>query len=107
MALLTPDSFDPSRNDASACVGVYHVALFARRSGAVAAHAARGAGRDHAFADADRGAAAQPLRPPFGTSRRGGAATAGGGHRAIARRAGGGARGGSASRGPASEGTEA
>jgi hypothetical protein len=62
MSMLTPDSLDPIRNDATACAGVHHVASFARRSGAVAAHAARGAGRDHAFANVDRDAAAQPLR---------------------------------------------
>ena len=107
MPLLTPDSLDPIRNDASACVGVHHVASFAQRSGAVAALAARGAGRDHALADVDRGAAAQPLRPPFGTSRRRSPATRGRGHRAVARRTGGETRGGSASRGAASKATEA
>jgi hypothetical protein len=33
MALLTPDSLDPIRNDATAYAGVHHVAPFARGSG--------------------------------------------------------------------------
>src|SRR3954468_2682308 len=107
MPPLTPDSLDPIRNDDSAFRCVHRSTPFARRSSAVAAHAARGAGRDHTFADADRGTVAQPLWPPFGTSRRRSAATRDGGHRAVARRTGGETRGGSASRGPASEGTEA
>src|ERR1700710_3112209 len=83
MSMLTPDSLDPIRSDATAYVGVHHVAPFARGSGAVAAHAARGAGRDHAVADADRGSASQPLRPPFRTSRRRSPATGDRGHRAV------------------------
>src|SRR4051795_3612290 len=83
MTLITPDSLDLICNDEAALRRVHRSAPFARRSGAVAALAARGAGRDHALADANRGSAAQPLRPPFGTSRRRGAATGHRGRRAI------------------------
>src|SRR3954452_20199157 len=106
MTLITPDSLDLIRNDESALRRVHRSAPFARRSGAVAALAARGAGRDHALADANRGSAAQPLRPPFGTSRRRGAATGHRGRRAIFGRTGSEARGGSARRATAREASE-
>src|SRR3954447_11251810 len=61
MTLITPDSLELIRNDESALRRVHRSAPFARRSGAVAALAARGAGRDHALADANRVSAAQPL----------------------------------------------
>src|SRR3954468_22991916 len=106
MTLITPDSLDLICNDEAALRRVHRSAPFARRSGAVAALAARGAGRDHALADANRGSAAQPLRPPFGPSRRRGAATGHRGRRAIFGRTGSEARGGSARRATAREASE-